>query len=309
VAGFNQGFFSVMFYANSLASVVPGIVGYAFSVASFPTLSRLYTHKQYAEMNEIVIKSVNQIVFLALPIVMATMVLRLPIVRLVYGLIPGTSFDRLSTLMVAWALLFFAMGIIFYSTKWYLYRLFYVAQNTVLPLALSVLSLVLTIGLTFLFTNLFSHAHTFSFGSVVVNIGNLTTRGSSLAAVGGAALALSTVAAVEFFVLLWLVNKVVIRIDFKDLFIRVLRKLIPAVISGALMYAMYRTWDIFSFPIDAQPGFVGSTTFNLFILTSLTVFTSFMVYYLLCYLFDVEELKILRRILNPLFKLGGLRIE
>jgi putative peptidoglycan lipid II flippase len=308
ITGFNIRFTSVMNYSTSLANIVPGVIGYAFSVASFPTLSRLYTQKKYEEINQIVIKMLNQMLFLAAPVIIALMILRLPIVRLAFGLFPGTSFSRVDTLMVAWTLLFFSIGIIFSTTKWYLYRLFYVAQNTWVPFFISFITLGLTVALTMALGNLFSHAPEFSVQSINFSWGRLLSQGDSLAAVGGASLAISITSVVEFSLLLFLVDRYVIKINFKQLFTSFVAKLIPIAATSVLMYLMYRTWDTISFPIDAKPGFDGSTTVNLVVLTGVTAFTSFMVYYLLCYLMQIEELKILRRLLNPLFKLAGLEI-
>jgi hypothetical protein len=154
-----------------------------------------------------------------------------------------------------------------------------------------------------------SHSNTLSFSGLDLSLQSWLTRGDGTAAVGGVALAISVVSIYEFFLLIWLIHKFVVKIDFRHLYGELARKLIPTIVSGALMFFMYKTWDILTFPIDAKPGFSGSTTLNLFILTSLTVATTFMVYYLLCFLFQVEDLKILRRFLNPVFKLGGFSIK
>lgn len=309
ISGFSAGFLSTMFYAQSLANMVPGVIGYAFSVASFPTLSRLYAQKRFDEINDIVIKMINQIVFLAAPIIVALIVLRLPIVRLAYGLGSGTDFDRLDTAIVGWTLLFFAVGIVFTTTKWYLYRLFYVAQNTVVPFFVSFFSLGLTIVLTIMLGNLFSHADQFALNRIPLKLENLFVAGDGLAAIGGAALAISITAFVEFIVLLILVDAVVVKLDFHNLLTSFYKKFWPVVLTAALMYLMYSIWDTFSLPIDATSSFAGSTTVNLALLTGVTTATSFLVYYLLCHLFGVEELKILRKILNPIFKLGGIYIK
>jgi len=55
-------------------------------------------------------------------------------------------------------------------------------------------------------------------------------------------------------------------------------------------------------------GLLTSTTLNLLFLTVISIFCSFMVYYLSCLLLKVEELKLLSKYLNPIFKLGGIRI-
>ncbi len=309
-SGLGEAAISVFIYANAIALVIPAIFGYPFSVASFPTLSAMYTRKDFDGMNQIITQTINQIFFLSIPFVLAIMILRLPIVRLAYGLLPNTEFRRDDTTMVAWTILFFSFGVVFTAAQWYMYRIFYVAKNTYIPLMIATLSLVVTYVLSILFANVMSHSDVLSFSAIdVLSLQNWLTRGSGNAAVGGVALAISVVSIYEFFLLVWLIHKFVVKINFRHLYSELFRKILPTVVSGTLMYFMYKTWDILTFPIDAKPGFTGSTTLNLFILTSITVFTSFMVYYLLCFLVQVEDLKILRRFLNPLFRLGGFSIK
>lgn len=300
---------TVFNYANSLALVIPSLFGYSFAVASFPTIAKLYTRKEFAEISDTVIKTVNQLFFLSIPFAVALIILRLPIVRLTFGLLPGTAFSREDTILVAWVLMFMGVGLLFTTAKWYLYRVFYAAKNTVTPLIISLMALAIMIVTSIMFTNLFSHNPQISLSSTDLSLENLFTRGIGEAAAGGAALGISIAALFEYMALLVFMHKQVVPLNFNKLYNSLKRKFIPTVSMTALMYFMYRTWDNLSFPIDAKPGFDGSTTLNLIILTGLTVLTSFMVYYLLCYLFQVEELKILRKFLNPVFKLGGLHIK
>jgi putative peptidoglycan lipid II flippase len=309
IAGYNIAFLSVMYFASSLINIIPGVIGYSFSVASFASLSRHYQRKEYEEVNEIMRKIINQIVFLSLPIILTLIILRLPTVRLMFGALPGTYFDRDATLMVAWATMFAGPGIIFAATRSYLYRLFYIAKNTFVPLLISLLTLFTDIIFTIIFANLFSHMTDFSLKNIVWDLNYFFDTGHGLAAVGGATLAFTLSSLIEFVIMLILINKFVVKIKFQDLLRGLALKAIPTIATAGVMYAMYKLWDTYSFPIDAPATFVGSTTLNLFLLTSLTVFTSWMVYFLLCYLLGVEEIRILRRVLNPVFRLGGLHIK
>lgn len=308
IAGYQVIFLPVMFYTNSLIFIVPGVIGYAFSVASFATISRYYQKGQFEEINEIIRKIINQILFLSIPIVLTLVILRLPVVRLTFGSLPGTEFSRTDTLMVAWAVMFAGVGIMFSASRSYLYRLFYAAQNTAIPMLVSIFSLGLEIILTILFANLFSNSNDFSLRNLDWNLANMFVKGDGLAAVGGVTLAYSVTALLQFLILLFLINRYVLKVKYQALFRSLLFKIIPATVCALVMYGMYKLWDTLSFPIDAPATFAGSTTLNLFMLTFVTVFSSWMVYFLTCYLLNIEELRILRRVLNPLFKLGGIKI-
>jgi putative peptidoglycan lipid II flippase len=308
-SGLAEKAYPALQYANDLALVIPSLFGYSFAVASFPTLSQLYVRKNFTEMNLIISRTINQIFFLTLPLVVTFIILRLPIVRLVYGVFPRTQFDREDTAMVAWVLFFYCLGIIFTSCNWYLYRLFFIIRNTLVPTLMSVLFLVLTIVSSVMFSNLLSHSDNFSFGDIHVTWHNLLTQEYGRAAVGGIALAISFVAFLQFLLLIGFTHKMVATLDFGFLIKEMFKKLIPTLAMGSLMFMMFKSWDTLTFPIDATAGFSGSTTLNLFLLTMITMITCFLVYYLLCLLFQVEDLKVLRRFLNPVFRLGGLRIQ
>lgn len=308
-SGFGTYVYPALNYANNIALVIPAVFGYPFAAAAYPRLAVLYSRKQFVEMAELIIGVINQIFFLSLPFIVTLVILRLPIVRLVYGILPNTQFDRQLTSQVAWILLFFGLGLVFVTTKYFLYRVFFIANNMILPVVLAVFALLLTVILTETFSNFLSHANGFSLWEIPLRLNNFVTRGDSQAAVAGSALAFSVTSTVECLLLLYFNHRVLVPISFSSLLYKLMGKLIPASIMALLMFLMYKTWDVYSFPIDAPSTFSGSTTVNLILLTGITAFTSAMVYYLTCYLLNVEELKILRRFLNPVFRLGGLHIK
>ncbi|MEO6728892.1 MAG: hypothetical protein ABIM99_03135, partial [Candidatus Dojkabacteria bacterium] len=170
----------------------------------------------------------------------------------------------------------------------------------------------LTIVLGIIFTNLFSHNADYSISSIHITISNLFTRGTANPAVGGIALGMSVAYTFEFFALLFIFQFYRMKLNLRRLFRAFAKKLIAGAAMGVVMYFMFKTWDIVSFSLPTSTsynGFTGSTTINLFFLTVITVLTSFLVYYAVCLLFNVSELKILKRYINPIFRIGGLRID
>ncbi len=174
---------------------------------------------------------------------------------------------------------------------------------------ISVSSLVITVVGSFAFSNFLSYAPDFALSHIPLDISHFFTANGSQAAIGGGALAISIASIFEVLMLILLIHRQLVKIDFRDLLNSLLTKLIPATAMTIVMYVMYKTWDVLTFPINAVEGFTGSTTLNLFLLTGVTIATSFMVYFLMAFLLQVQELKILSRFLNPIFRLGGLRIE
>ncbi|MFS8131165.1 MAG: murein biosynthesis integral membrane protein MurJ [Candidatus Dojkabacteria bacterium] len=299
-------------FANSLSLVVPQLFAFTFAYASFTKLSEHFADKDYKNVQSIIIKTMNEMLFLALPFVVTILVLRVPIVRLTFGLLPNTRLDLEGTYQIAWTLMWFAVGHIFVCGKWFMYRVFYANKETKVPLLIAGISLVLTIFLGIIFTNLFSHNAQYSIAATHITIENLLTRGTGNPAVGGIALGMSVAYTFEFFALLFIFQFFRMKLNLRRLFKGFAKKLIAGLVMGIVMYFMFRTWDIVSFSLptsSSYSGLSGSTTINLFFLTVITVVTSFLVYYSVCLLLNVVELKILKRYINPVFRIGGLRID
>lgn len=305
-----KGGIAALTFAEQISTFVPNVFAFTFAMASFPKLSEHFVDKNYEKIKYIVIKTLNEMLFLVIPVVVAILVLRVPIVRLVFGSMPGTALDLEDTYQIAWVLMLFALGHIFICGKWFLYRVFYAAKDTKTPLFTSFFSFAVSIILAILFTNLFSHNTNFAITDTVFTVENFLTRGDFPAAAGGIALGLSVGYLIEFFMLLVLFKRKNFSLGITELFKTTGKKLFAGSIMFVVMYSIYRLWNSLSYilPDRGNTGFTGSTTLNLLILTSITLFTSAFVYYLVCLLLRVEELKILRRYLNPVFRIGGIKI-
>lgn len=306
-----RGGISALYFADQVASFIPSVFAFTFAMASFPKLSLYFEEGDFVKIRNIIIKTLNEILFLVLPIVVTVIVLRVPIARLFFGSLPNTALSISETYSIAWTLLLFGVGSLFICGKWFLYRAFYAAKDTKTPLFTSILSFVVTIFCTVIFINLFSYNSEFAISATNFDLSNLLTRGESIVAIGGIPLGLSIGYVLEFFLLLYFFNKNKVNLQLKSNGIFFLKKIFAGLVMSVVMYGMYRIWNALSYAIPdrAATFYTGSTTLNLLFLTSITVFTSFMVYYLLCLLLKVEELKILRRYLNPIFKVGGVSIK
>lgn len=301
-------------YAKSIYLVIPTIFGYTFSYASYPTISKYFIQKKYNEIRTLIYDNLNQIIFMALPFVVATMVLRVPIVRLFFGLIPGTQLSIDGTNQVAWILLFFTFGLIFITARWFLFSLFYAAKDTLTPSIISIFSLISVVLLSVLLTNFLSHTPEFAISHIEWDLSNFFTRAEnpSRVGVGGISLAMSITYTIEFFVLLFVFNKKILNINLRQLLLNFSKKFFAAGVMFLFMYFTFKIWIplSYSFPTSGQSaGFFGSTTFNLLILTIVTTVPGFLIYYLVCHYMQVRELRMLKRFLNPVFKVGGLRIR
>lgn len=297
--------------AFSLYQVIPSLFGYTFSYASYPTLSKLFIEQDFQKIRYIIQRTLNEIAFFSLPFVVTIMVMRVPIVRLVYGIIPGTNFQFDDTYQVAWVLLWFTFGLVFITGRWFLLSIFYAAKDTLTPSIITIFSLISVISLSILFTNWFSHNPNYAISSLSLNPSHFFERSTSRAGVGGISLAMSVTYTIEFMIMLWFINKRKVNIHLRRLVRTVGVKFIAAFVMLLFMYLTYKTWNALSYTLPESAGQIyrGSTTINLLVLSFVTVAPAFMVYFLICHYFKVEELRIIRKYLNPLFGLGGLRIK
>jgi len=79
--------------------------------------------------------------------------LRTPLIRLLYE---GGSFTAQSTQMVAWALLWYALGLVGHSLLEVIVRAFYALHDTRTPVMVGVLAMSLNVAFSFVYARLFS---------------------------------------------------------------------------------------------------------------------------------------------------------
>lgn len=107
-----------------------GILGQAMGIAAFPTLATLAARSALAEMRQILADSLRLMVFLSLPASVLLMTLGQPLIAILfqYG-----AFDAADTDLVAWALLFYAIGLVALTLLEVIARTFYALSDTLTP--------------------------------------------------------------------------------------------------------------------------------------------------------------------------------
>ncbi len=243
--GINGGIAALNF-ANSLSLVIPQVFAYTFSYSSFTQLSENFEKKDYAKVIDIVVKVVNQMLFLSLPFIVGFIVLRVPIVRLSYGLLPNTKLSFEGTYQIAWVLLLFSIGHVFVILKWFLQKVFYAGKNSFIPFVTSVISLISTIFLSVVLTNLFSHNTFYSISSISWQFENFFIRGDHGAAVGGIALAMSIAYTIESILLIVILPRKILKFNITIVLKSVYKKLVAAFGMFVVLYAVYKTWHVVS---------------------------------------------------------------
>jgi putative peptidoglycan lipid II flippase len=132
----------------SLMSIPIRFFGVSISQASLPFLSDESSERDLEKFKGLVLQSLHQIAFLTFPASVLLIILKLPIVRLVFG---TTNFPWEATLTTSWVLAFLAVSVTVQALVHLLIRAFYALKDTRTPLYIAAVDVVLYIVLSFAF--------------------------------------------------------------------------------------------------------------------------------------------------------------
>ena len=135
-------------YAQQLQQLPVSLFGATIAQAALPTLSEENANKDPSSFNKTFLNSLLQIIFLTLPAAAVLIVLRIPIVRLVYG---AEKFDWLATVETGRTLAFFSIALVSESIVNLLVRAFYALKISRTPVVLGGLAVGINIVLSVIF--------------------------------------------------------------------------------------------------------------------------------------------------------------
>ena len=141
------GSIAVLTLAYNVQSVPLSIIGVSYSLAAFPTLSKLYATGKREEFIANLTTALKHILFWSIPITIFFIVERAQIVRVLFG---SGEFSWSSTRLVAAALALFVISVSAKSLELLFLRGFYSAGQTKKPLIIVVTSSILGFILAFL---------------------------------------------------------------------------------------------------------------------------------------------------------------
>ena len=130
-----------------------GIIAQSVATALFPTLAMLAAKEEWVELRRIFALTLRHLLFLTLPAAVGLIVLSKPLVRL---LLERGKFGPDSTAATAWALSFFALGLVGHALVEIATRTFYALKNTKTPVGIGVAAILINIGLSWLLLRLFA---------------------------------------------------------------------------------------------------------------------------------------------------------
>lgn len=201
-------------FGNSLQLLPVGLFGTSIAKAALPTLARQAENKK--QFRETLFNALYQIVFLVLPVATVLIVLRIPLVRLVFG---TEIFDWEATVQTGLVVSSFAVGVVFQAAVALLARAFYALNDTKTPVAISITGIIMIVTINFIFV-----------------------RRLSLP-VWGLALAFSIGSAYQACLLFYLLSKRFGKTSFTNLVAPMFKSGFSALGSGLIMYLVLKIFD------------------------------------------------------------------
>jgi putative peptidoglycan lipid II flippase len=146
-SGLAAGSLAALNYAWLLMLLPQGIVAQAIATAAFPTFAMLAARRDRAALRTVLSSTLRGVAFLAMPASVGLIVLREPLIRL---LLQRGAFDERSTAAVAYALTFYAAGLLAHSVVEVVARAFYALHDTRTPVLVGLAAMLGNILLSLL---------------------------------------------------------------------------------------------------------------------------------------------------------------
>lgn len=146
-SGLPEGRVAALNYANRLMQLAPGIFGASVVTVVYPTLAKFASRNEWNRFSEALLRSLSIVHFMLAPVAVGMLVLREPLVRIVYE---RGAFDSVATQETSWALLFFSLGTAMFSMRDLVSRAFFTMQDTRTPLVVGVITVAINVVLNLL---------------------------------------------------------------------------------------------------------------------------------------------------------------
>lgn len=244
--------YAILDVAQTLAFAPVSLIGQAIAQAAFPVLSR--ERERLGEFKVTFITSFTQMLYLILPISVLLLVLRIPVVRLVFG---SGQFDWDATVLAGRILAFFSFGIFAQALIYLVSRGFYALHDTRIPLVVGTITTAFMVCL----------------GSVFVLFYHL--------GVESIAFAYSISGIFNVIILFLLLDKKIGGFGKKALIVPFSKIFIASIFTAMALYIPIKLLD--------QLVFDTTKTINLFVLTGISSAAGLAIYVLTTWLLNVKE--------------------
>jgi putative peptidoglycan lipid II flippase len=280
------GSIAIFNFSNNIQYFPVGLFGTSFAIAAFPALSQAWAERSREKFLTAFSSTFRQILFLIVPVSFLMFVFRAQIVRLFLG---TGNFGWLETRLTAASLGIFCFGILASAFIPFLARVFYSLQNTKTPVAISLISILINLGLCFLFTFLLGFHNPLQ--EFVVRILKLQDIGN--VSVIGLPLALSFSSVFQFVLLLVFLKKQII-----DIKLREITGSLKKIIFASLLMALAGYFSLYLVSLLVRTD----TFFGLLFQAGVSAAAALLVFILAMYSFKSSELDTIKAALLNRFK-------
>ncbi len=245
---------TIFHFAQHLQQLPVGLFGATVAQAALPTLSTASVRQDSDQFKTSVIRAMHQILFFVLPSSVFFIVLRIPVVRLVFG---AARFDWQATVLTGITLSMFSVSLFAQSLVHVLARGFYALYDTKTPVLVSIVSIAVNTLASIVFIQVY-HLPVWALG--------LSTSIASI---------------VNVTILFFLLNHKVGGFPKTRLILPPIKMMIAAVAAGIAVFVPLKLLD--------QLVFDTTRTFGLLLLTGTAGGAGLVVYLFLSWVFDVTE--------------------
>jgi len=211
-----DGAIAAIYYANRIIQLPFSIFGVALSNAALPNMSANSADQAIEKFKTTLLFCLRAVFLGVIPLTVGILVFAQPLVQVIFQ---RGSFDAYSTNITAFAVFFYAFGLVSYVGVRFLSHAFYALQDTMTPVKVSVVGFLMNVILIFIFVFVFRFQ------------------------ISGLALASSISATVNFYLLYRALNK---RIGFNfshDFSSMAVRSLAVSVVVVLIIFWVWQRWS------------------------------------------------------------------
>lgn len=255
-------------FAQHLQVVPIGLFGATLAQAALPVLSSERARGRIEEFKITLLTTLHQILFLALPATAILIVIRIPVVRLIFG---ASQFDWQATVLTGATLAYLSIGLAAQAVSLLLVRGFYALKDTKTPVVVSFIVVAVNIILSVYFITVLKFE--------VWSIGFANSASAILSGI------------LLFSTLHFKVGK----FNLSSVLIPLSKMLMATIIMGVALYIPIKLLD--------QVIFDTTRTINLLILTGISSIFALSVYVLLVWFLKVRELQTYAELLKKITRI------
>ena len=255
-----EGSVSYLYYADRLVQFPLGVFAIAISTAVLPSLSREAAEGDIYRLKQTLSHALRLTMFITIPAMAGLIVLRQPIITLLFQRGAFTSF---TTIMTAQALLYYSIGLWAFAGLRVFVSAFYSLQDTKTPVKVAVVAMIANIAFSLALMGPLKH--------------------------GGLALALSLASTLQLFMLIFLLQKRLGGIEGSVVIRSMVRSFISSLVMSICIY--FLAFKVFSSILEQK-------TFNLALGILIIVCAGLVIYVISAYVLGSKELSSLKELLK-----------